>query len=71
MKHLRETYQKPVFSFEVGQFEILPDFGELEEFHGISDPANLRIIQDKAENLGLIDNWNAYVEATGEISRIG
>lgn len=44
MKHLRETYQKPVFSFEVGQFEILPDFGELEEFHGISDPANLRII---------------------------
>ena len=71
MKHLRETYQKPVFSFEVGQFEILPDFGELEEFHGISDPANLRIIQEKAEKLGLIDNWNAYVEATGEISRIG
>ena len=71
MKHLRETYQKPVFSFEVGQFEILPDFGELEEFHGISDPANLRIIQEKAEKLGLIDNWNTYVEATGEISRIG
>lgn len=71
MKHLRETYEKPVFSFEVGQFEVLPDFGELEEFHGISDPANLRLIQEKAEKLGMIDNWKAYVEATGEISRIG
>ena len=53
MKHLRETYAKPVFSFEVGQFEVLPDFDELEEFHGISDPANLRLIQEKAENWDL------------------
>ena len=71
MKHLRETYAKPVFSFEVGQFEVLPDFDELEEFHGISDPANLRLIQEKAEKLGLMKQWKRYVEATGEISRIG
>ena len=71
MKHLRETYHKPVFSFEVGQFEVLPDFGELEKFHGISDPANLRLIREKAEKLGLMDRWDTYVEATGEISRIG
>lgn len=71
MKHLRETYKKPVFSFEVGQFEVLPDFGELEEFHGISDPVNIRLIQEKADKLGLLDNWDAYVKATGEISRIG
>ena len=71
MKHLRETYKKPVFSFEVGQFEVLPDFGELKEFHGISDPVNIRLIQEKAKKLGLLDDWNSYVEATGEISRIG
>lgn len=71
MKKLRETYNKPVFSFEVGQFEVLPDFSELKKFHGISDPANIRLIQEKADELGLLDKWNAYVEATGEISRIG
>ena len=71
MKHLRESYKKPVFSFEVGQFEVLPDFDELKEFHGVSDPANLRLIQDKVKKLGLEDVWKRYVEATGELSRIG
>lgn len=71
MEALRETYQKPVFSFEVGQFEVLPDFEELEDFHGISDPANYRWIRDRVEKRGLMPLWKKYVEATGELSRIG
>lgn len=71
MEQLRKEFGKPVYSFEVGQFEVLPYFEELEEFHGISDPANFRLIQEKAEKLGLSDEWNRYVEATGELSRIG
>lgn len=71
MEKLRKTYGKPVFSFEVGQFEVLPDFDELEAFHGISDPANLRLIQKRVEKLGLTKVWKQYVEATGELSRIG
>lgn len=71
MEHLRESYQKPVFNFEVGQFEVLPDFDELEDFRGISDPVNYRLIRDKVEKLGLADVWKQYVEATGELSRIG
>ncbi|MBQ7371701.1 MAG: hypothetical protein IJW67_07455 [Blautia sp.] len=70
MAHLRETYQKPVFGFEVGQFEVLPDFEELESFHGITDPANIRIIQKHVEAAGLSENWKKYVEATGELSQI-
>ena len=31
MERLRREYQKPVFGFEVGQFQVLPDFGELED----------------------------------------
>lgn len=71
IKKLRGEYGKPVFSFEVGQFEVLPDFNELEQFHGISDPANLRVIRDRAWEQGLQTVWKKYVEATGEISRIG
>ena len=67
---LRKEYQKPVFSFEVGQFEVLPDFGELEAFKGVSDPANLRIIQERVRERGLEKVWKRYVEATGELSRI-
>ena len=70
MEKLRQTFQKPVFSFEVGQFEVLPDFEELTAFQGISDPANFRIIQEKADMLGLSPVWKRYVEASGELSRI-
>lgn len=71
MEQLRKKYKKPVFSFEVGQFEVLPDFEELKAFQGVTDPANLRLIQTRVEKQGLSGDWKKYVEATGELSRIG
>lgn len=71
MERLRETYKKPVFSFEVGQFEILPDFEELEDFEGISDPASYREIKKRVEERGIMPVWKRYVEATGELALIG
>ena len=70
MAEIRKEYQKPVFSFEVGQFEVLPDFGELESFQGISDPVNLKLIKKRVEERGLLPTWEKYVEATGELSRL-
>ncbi len=71
MTSLRKSFSKPVFSFEVGQFEVLPDFDELRDFQGISDPANLRWIKKRVEEKGLLPVWKKYVEATGELSKIG
>lgn len=69
---MREVYKKPVFSFEVGQYEVLPDFQELEDFHGISEPNNYTLIHDKALACGISDEkWSRYVEATGELSLLG
>ena len=68
MAEIRKEYQKPVFSFEVGQFEVLPDFEELESFHGISDPVNLKLIKKRVEERGLLPTWEKY--ATGELSRL-
>ncbi len=71
MSKLRQTYKKPVFGFEVGQFEVLPDFDELADFNGITVPANLLLVRDKMLASGLEHIWKRYVEATGELSRIG
>ena len=68
MKHIREVYTKPVFEFEVGQYEILPDFSELELFRGITSPENLYAVQKRAEEKGMLENWDRYVAATGEIA---
>ena len=70
MAEIRKEYQKPVFRYEVGQFEVLPDFEELESFHGISDPVNLKLIKKRVEERGLLPTWEKYVEATGELSRL-
>ncbi len=68
MEKLRQKSGQPVFSFEVGQYEILPDFEELQDFHGVTEPANLRHILGKVREAGLEKEWKKRVEASGELS---
>lgn len=68
MKAIREKTDQPVFSFEVGQYEVLPDFDEIEDFHGVLSPENYRHIQKKVIEKGLQSDWKKMVEATGESS---
>ena len=71
MAALRKDYRKPVISFEVGQFEVLPDFQELPNFQGVTIPGNYRAILERAEKAGISkDEWRRMVEATGTLSRI-
>ncbi len=71
VRRVREEYRQPVFSFEVGQYQVLPDFDELECFHGVTDPVNYRLIRDKVRAAGREEDWKRYVEASGELSLIG
>ena len=66
MDMLRQDTQQPVFSFEVGQYEVLPDFGEIQAFQGVTSPENLKHIQGKVREKGLEKDWPRMAEATGE-----
>lgn len=59
---------KPVFGFEVGQYEVLPDFKEIKEFQGVTRGINLEIIRENVEKAGRLEDWERYVEATGELA---
>ena len=63
---LREKSSQPVFSFEVGQYEILPDFGETARYQGVTLPANLEHVRRKVREKGFAPHWRRMVEATGE-----
>ena len=65
---LREKTGQPLFSFEVGQYEVLPDFAQTDQYHGVTAPENLKHIQRKVQQKGLDKNWQRMVEATGESS---
>lgn len=71
MERLRESYAGPVFSFEAGQFEVLPHFTQIDGYRGVTRPDNLCLIQQKVEAQGLAERWDAYVEATGELALLG
>ena len=68
MAEIRKTSDQPVFSFEAGQYEVLPDFEEIGGFHGVTAPENLRHIREKAKEKGLEKDWRRMAEATGESS---
>lgn len=70
MEQIRKVYKKPVFSFEVGQYEVLPDFKELEKFSGVLDGTNLEYIRQKVKEKGFLQKWEKWVEASGELSLI-
>ena len=65
---IRRTTGQPVFSFEVGQYEVLPDFAEIASFRGVTSPENLLHIQRKVREKGLEEDWARRGEATGESS---
>ncbi len=69
LEDLRKEYDKPVFSFEVGQYEILPCFDEIYTFKGVTRADNLAIVRDKVKEIGIPDEeWKKRVNATGEIA---
>ena len=68
MASLRNSSAQPVFSFEVGQYEVLPDFKEIEDFQGVTSPENLKHIRKKVIEKDFDKNWKRMVEATGESS---
>ena len=68
MALLRTTSDQPIFSFEVGQYEVLPDFDEIDAFQGVTSPENLKHIRKKVIEKGFAKDWKRMVEATGESS---
>lgn len=65
---VRKRTNGPIIGFEVGQYEVLPDFAELKAFRGVTCPANYQLIQKRVRERGMEDEWHSQVEATGELS---
>ena len=70
VERLRQDTPVPVFSFEVGQFQVLPELEEIERFRGVTDPVNLRVVRDRAKAQGLERDWKDMVQASGELARL-
>lgn len=70
VEQLRQDTPVPVFSFEVGQFQVLPELEEIDRFQGVTDPVNLRVVRERAKAQGLEQDWKDMVQASGELARL-
>lgn len=68
----RITYEKaiktcpiPVIGHETGQFQIYPDYRELEKYTGVLKPWNLEIFRKRIEEKGNADQIDAFHRASG------
>lgn len=68
MKQIRTEFSGPVFGFEVGQYEVLPDFDEWAAHQGVTRGDNYLAIRRRAQALGFLPEWKKRVEATGELA---
>lgn len=59
-----------VFGFEVGQYEIWPDFAQLSRYDGVTLPHNLAMIRRRAAETGADAYWTAGVAASGALARL-
>lgn len=61
----------PVVGFEVGQYQVYPDFSELPKYTGVLKPLNLELFRDRLAALGRLDEAPAYARASGALAVLG
>lgn len=59
---------KPVFGFEVGQYEILPEFAQIDAYRGVTRARNLELVRETQRAANRLDDWETAVQATGELA---
>lgn len=60
----------PVISFEVGQFQVYPDYEEIHKYTGNLQPENLRSFKNSLEQHGLAGYDGKFQEVTGRLSQL-
>lgn len=59
---------KPFVSHEVGQWEVFPDVRETEDFSGVLEAGNFRLIREDLREKGMLPLVPEFVRASGKLS---
>ena len=69
MACIRKNSNIPVFGFEVGQFEILPDFNQIADYKGVTRADNIACVKELSRQRKIPEKkWQTMVKATGELA---
>lgn len=60
----------PVISHEIGEFEVTPDFREIDKYTGVLKARNLEIFRQRLKNANMLDLAHEFMRASGALSVI-
>ena len=60
----------PVVSHEIGQYQIYPDYEEIDKYTGVLRAWNLEVFRDQLKEAGMLDQDSIFQKASGAWSAI-
>jgi hypothetical protein len=60
----------PIISHEIGQYQIYPDYKEIEKYTGVLRAWNLEVFRDRLKAAGMLDQNMAFHKASGAWSAL-
>jgi hypothetical protein len=60
----------PLIGHETGQYQVYPDFRDIDKFTGVLKARNYEIFRDRLKEAGMLDQAHDFVRASGALSAI-
>lgn len=60
----------PAIGFEVGQYQVYPNYKEIPKYTGVVKPWNLELFRQRITEAGMADQIQDFFEASGQLSAI-
>ncbi len=61
-----EQCSLPIIGHETGQFQIYPDYREMEKYTGVLKPRNFEVFRKRLEEAGMADQAHDFFQASGK-----
>lgn len=58
----------PVIAHEIGQYEVFPNFKEIQKYKGVLEPRNLQVFEKRLSKSGMLHRADAYFKASGKLA---
>jgi len=68
--HTIDGVPVPMIGHETGQFQVSPDFREIEQFTGVLEARNYEIFRDRLDAAGMLDRAHEFFTASGALAAI-
>lgn len=62
--------QCPIITHELGQWEVYPDFSEIERYTGVLSPRNLEVFKSLLEQKGMGNMASDFLMASGKLAAL-